>query len=314
VSLTGDRQQTSAVDRHQAQASRRPRSRRRPLSLPYLLVLPVVALVGGLVVLPTVVTTIGAFRQEGGHGIASFGLGNFTSVFANSETMQQIDNTGLYVLFGVVLSTLFGLAIAVRLREPFRGRGLVLAVVLLPWAIPGVVEGIIWNWIYNPTFGVVDSVLKSLGLANGQSLLLGKDHLLTVFLIELSQVWQITPLSAIIILAGLQQIPRELTEAAQLDGCSRRRIMLRITLPLISTSVAIAAVQAVISSLNIFDQPYVLNGAAPLAAPITLQTYFLAFQDLNFNGAYALALLSTATTLVISVALVRLVGRKVEYS
>lgn len=313
MSLTGEQQQSGA-GQLQAQAPRRARSRRRSLTLPYLLVLPVVALVGGLVVLPTIVTTIGAFRQGSGAGIASFGISNFTAIFANSETIQEINNTGLYVLFGVVLSTVLGLAIAVRLRKAFRGRGLVLAVVLLPWAIPGVVEGIIWNWIYNPTFGVVNSVLKSAGLTNGQTLLLGKDHLLTIFLIELSQVWQITPLSAIIILAGLQQVPRELTEAAQLDGCSARRIMWRIILPLISTSVAIAAVQAVISSLNIFDQPYVLNGAAPLAAPITLQTYFLAFQDLNFNGAYALALLSTATTLVISVALVRLVGRRVEYS
>ena len=313
MSLTGE-QQRSGVGEQQARAWRRGGSRRRSLTLPYLLVLPVVALVGGLVVLPTIVTTIGAFRQDSATGAVSFGIRNFTAFFANSGTIQEINNTGLYVLFGVVLSTLFGLAIAVRLRSSFRGRGLVLAVVLLPWAIPGVVEGIIWNWIYNPTFGVVNSVLQSVGLTNGQTLLLGKDHLLTVFLIELSQVWQITPLSAIIILAGLQQVPRELTEAAQLDGCSPRRIMMRITLPLISTSVAIAAVQAVISSLNIFDQPYVLNGAAPLAAPVTLQTYFLAFQDLNFNGAYALALLSTAATLVISVILVRLVGRRVDYS
>jgi multiple sugar transport system permease protein len=312
VSLTGEQQRSGTGQ--QATAARRARSRRRSLTLPYLLVLPVVALVGGLVVLPTIVTTIGAFRQDSGTGVVSFGIRNFTSFFANSGTIQEINNTGLYVLFGVVLSTVFGLAIAVRLRNAFRGRGLVLAIVLLPWAIPGVVEGIIWNWIYNPTVGVVNSVLQSLGLTNGQTLLLGKDHLLTVFLIELSQVWQITPLSAIIILAGLQQVPRELTEAAQLDGCSPRRIMMRITLPLISTSVAIAAVQAVISSLNIFDQPYVLNGAAPLAAPVTLQTYFLAFQDLDFNGAYALALLSTAATLVISVILVRLVGRRVDYS
>jgi len=312
VSLTGEQQRAGTGQL--AAAARRAGSRRRSLALPYLLVLPVVALVGGLVVLPTIVTTIGAFRQDNGTGAVSFGIRNFTSFFANSGTIQEINNTGLYVLFGVVLSTAFGLAIAVRLRNAFRGRGLVLAIVLLPWAIPGVVEGIIWNWIYNPTFGVVNSVLQSLGLTNGQTLLLGKDHLLTVFLIELSQVWQITPLSAIIILAGLQQVPRELTEAAQLDGCSPRRIMMRITLPLISTSVAIAAVQAVISSLNIFDQPYVLNGAAPLAAPVTLQTYFLAFQDLDFNGAYALALLSTAATLVISVILVRLVGRRVDYS
>jgi multiple sugar transport system permease protein len=134
----------------------------------------------------------------------------------------------------------------------------------------------------------------------------------TIGLIELVQVWQITPLSALLILASLQLIPDELYEAAVIDGASPWRSFWHLTLPMARPGIAVSMVQAVIATLNVFDQPYVLNGAATTGASVTMQTYFISFQNLDFGQGYALSLLITITTLVISLAVVRGVYRRVE--
>jgi multiple sugar transport system permease protein len=120
------------------------------------------------------------------------------------------------------------------------------------------------------------------------------------------------PLSALLILAALQLVPDELYEAAQIDGCGGWSAFLRITLPLARPGIAVAMVQGVIMTLNVFDQPYVLNGAATTGASVTEQTYFISFQDLDFGQGYALSLLVTVVTLLISLVVVRAVYRRVE--
>ncbi|WP_432519040.1 carbohydrate ABC transporter permease [Kineococcus sp. SYSU DK006] len=288
--------------------------RRRVDLLPYLLVAPVAVFIICLALVPAVFTVVQSFfRVSALDPPTRFdGLGNFTRLLRNDAVVSSLVNTGFYVLVGVTLSTLLGVAIAVVLQRPFRGRSLVIAVAILPWALPGVVEGILWSGIFDPSSGLINSLVASLHLGSGDTLLLGQHRLLTIALIELVQVWQITPLSALLILAALQLIPAELYEAAQIDGCSRWSAFWRITLPLARPGIAVAMVQAAIATLNVFDQPYVLNGAADTGASVMMQTYFISFQNLDFGQGYALSLLITLTTLVISFAVVRLVYRKVE--
>ena len=114
-------------------------------------------------------------------------------------------------------------------------------------------------------------------------------------------------------MAARQNIPDELYEAAHLDGCSPWSSFWRITLPLVRPGIAIAMVQALIATLNVFDQPYVLNGAAPTGASVTMQTYFISFQNLDFGEGYALSLLITIATLLVSLGVVRLVYRQVDF-
>jgi multiple sugar transport system permease protein len=240
------------------------------------------------------------------------GLGNFRALFANSAILTSWVNTAVYVLVGVVLSVILGTAIAVALRQRFRLRGIILALVILPWALPAVVEAVIWNWIYNPTFGVMNSALHSAHLIGGYHVWLGLDRWLTVVLIEIVQVWQITPLSAVVILAALQSISPDLYEAARVDGAGPVQSFVRISLPLIRPALAVCTVEALVLSLNIFDQVYILNGIAPLGSSVMLQTYVTTFEDLNFGGGYALSLLITIATALLSMAALALFYRRSE--
>jgi multiple sugar transport system permease protein len=292
------------------------RAVRRGRLLPWLLVAPLVVFIAALSFYPTVVTTIEAFfRVSPLDPPTRFnGLGNFRALFANSAITASWVNTVVYAAVGVVLSTVLGVAGAVALKRRFRFRGLVLALVILPWALPAVDEAVIWNWMYDPNFGVINSALRSLHFIGGYHVFLGLDRWLTVVLIEVVQVWQITPLSLLIVLAALQSIPLDLYEAARVDGAGAWSGFRRITLPLIRPAIAVAAVQAIVLSLNVFDQVYVLNGNAPLGSSLMLQTYITTFQDLNFGGGYALSLMVTVATVLLSAAAIALIYRRAEAS
>jgi ABC-type sugar transport system permease subunit len=282
--------------------------------LPYVLVSPLVVFIGALSFVPTADTAVESFfRVMPLDPPTRFtGLGNFRALFSNPVIRTSWINTAVYVAIGVVLSVVLGVAIAVALKRRFRFRGVLLALVVLPWALPAVVEAVIWSWIYNPTFGVLNSALHSVHVIGGYHLWLGLDRWLTILLIEIVQVWQITPLSVLIILAALQSVPQDLYEAARVDGAGAVSSFRRITLPLIRPAVAVAAVEALVLSLNIFDQVYILNGIAPLGSSIMLQTYVTTFQNLDFGGGYALSLLVTVATALLSMAALALLFRRAE--
>jgi ABC-type sugar transport system permease subunit len=291
------------------------RGRRGAGLLPYALVAPLAVFIVGLALVPAGLALVQSFYrvQELNPPVRFSGLDNFRRLFTDGTVLSSMANTGVYVVIGVVLSTVLGIAMAVTLRHSFRGRSVMIAVMVLPWALPGVVEGIVWTGIWDANSGLLNSVLTSLNLINDYHVWLGDNRLLTIFAIELVQVWQITPLSALLILAALQNVPGDLDEAAQLDGCSPWASFRRITLPLIRPGIAIAMVQALIQTLNVFDQPYVLNGSASTGTSVTMQTYFISFQNLDFGEGYALSLVLTIATLVISLAIVKAVYRPVEF-
>lgn len=283
-------------------------------ALPYVLVAPVTIFIVGLALVPAAFTIIQSFfKVDALDPPTRFtGFGNFIEIFSNPAMMTSVANTAFYVVVGVTLSTVIGIAMAVLLQHPFRGRGVVIAIMILPWALPGVVEGILWAGIFDPNSGLINGLVATFHLGAGDGVLLGQNRLLTLVLIELVQVWQITPLSTILIFASLQLIPGEIYEAAVVDGASQWRSFTSITLPLARPGIAVAMVQAVIATVNIFDQPYVLNGAASTGSSVTMQTYFVSFQNLNFGQGYALSLLVALVTVVLSVVVLRFVYRKVE--
>lgn len=303
------------VPRASAVKSKHIQRRKSDVALPYAMVTPLLVFIGALALYPTVLTAYGAFVHNDALDPPNHftGFGNFQQVFSNPQVRGALENTGIYVVFGVVLSVALGVCFGLLLQRKFRGRGIVLALMVLPWALPGVVEGVIWSWIYDPTFGVLNSTLKTVGVINNYQLWVGTHQIETIFFISLVQVWQITPLAAILVLASLQSIPAELYEAADVDGANRFQSILRITLPLIRPALAICVVEGLVMSLNIFDQVYVLNAGATTGASLMSETYQIAFGDLNFGQAYALSLLATVTTIGLSLAAVKLIYRKVEF-
>ncbi len=294
---------------------RRRRARRRIDLLPYGLVLPLAIFIVGLALIPAAFTIVQSFFtvQPLNPPTRFSGFDNFRRLFSTDAVISSIGNTGLYIVIGVVLSTVLAIFMAVTLQKNFFGRSILIAIMVLPWALPGVVEGIVWANIWNSNTGLLNSLLTSAHLIDNYQVFLGQHRLLTILAIEIVQVWQITPLSTLLIMASLQNIPNDLFEAAELDGSSPWATFRRITLPLIRPGITIAMVQALIQTLNVFDQPYILNGSATAGSSLTMQTYFISFQNLDFGEGYALSLLMAVATMVISLGVLKLVYRPVEF-
>lgn len=283
--------------------------------LAYILLAPLALFIGVLTLYPTAITTIQAFFRvnelDPRHGF--IGLQNFKDAFNSPAVKESFVNTLAYVLIGTVLSTALGLVIALLLRHKTRWRGPLLAIVILPWALPPVVEALFWARVYDPQFGSLNWLLRELHIISTNQVWIGANRWVALALTEVIQVWQITPLTVLLILASLQLIPNELYEAASVDGASLWYGFRYITLPLLRPGITVAMVAAITATLNIFDQPYILSGDATATASVGIETYVVSFQNLNFGQGYALSLLATIATAFISLLILRLVYRRVEF-
>ena len=233
------------------------------------------------------------FRANGGvdpntglvnTGTAFVGLQNFTDIFAHptlvvgvygsvDRLINAFLNTSLFTLVCVVLETVLGVAMALIMAKAFRGRGLVRAAILVPWAIPTIVSAVMWKLIFN-TDGVANKVL---GLANTPILWLG-DNRYSQLAIIIADVWKTAPFIGLLTLAGLQTIPAEVYEAAKVDGANAWQTFVRITLPMVKPALVVAVLFRTLDTLRMFDLPFGMIGPGKYSVE-TLSMF--AYQEMN---------------------------------
>lgn len=233
-------------------------------------------------------------------------LRNYSSVLSNPDTRSAALHTLTYVLLAIAIELVLGLSFALALNKPFRGRGIVLAMLILPWALPSVVSSVLWSRILNPDSGLLDRTLVGLHLIDKPVLWMGQSST-AIPAITFVHVWGVVPLTTLIFVAGLQSIRGELYEAASADGATNIGKFTQITLPLLRPSFAVALVTGTTAAMGIFDEIYVLNGTSASTRSVMMQIYQTTFQDLDFGRGTALAfLLTTATALIGIVYIARL--------
>lgn len=186
------------------------------------------------------------------------GEGQYYGLLADARWWRSVWNTVLFATVSVSLETAFGLVIALVLNQQFKGRALVRAAVLIPWAIPTIVSAKMWAWMMHDQFGILNDMFMSLGLiAEPIAWTASPDTAMIAVLIV--DIWKTTPFMALLILAGLQMVPQDIYEAAKLDGVPATRVFRKITLPLIMPAVLVAVVFRALDALRVFDIVYVLT-------------------------------------------------------
>jgi multiple sugar transport system permease protein len=277
-------------------------------------VAPIVVVMGFLVFGPVLVTLWDSLHRVDPMrlGTPFIGLENYRNLMSDASVLHAWLNTMAYVVFAVVLETAGGLAAALLLNKITWGRRWLLAAVVLPWALPPVVNAIVWLWIYNPSYGLLNGILQSTGLISSYHVWFN-DRTTALLLVALVHVWRMLPLTAVILLAALQSIPAELYQAARLDGAGPFRSFSKVTLPLISGGLAIALSQSTVFAFNLFDEAWILNGSSLDTRPVLVQVYMSAFQDLRFSYGMALSVLVMFASLLISLVYVLRVYRETRY-
>ena len=234
------------------------------------------------------------------------GLRNFATAFSDEVFWIALLNSAIWVSGIVLLQLLLGLGAALLLNQSFWWRGMARALVIIPWALPSVIIGLMWTWIYDFNLGVLNDILLRIGLISAPHPWLAQPST-ALACIMLALVWQGFPFFTVTILAGLQTVSRELLEAAEIDGATRFQRLRLVVLPSIAQVLATVLLLRTIWVANSLDVILVMTGGGPGYASYTLPLYaFLeAYSSMQFGYGAALSLILTVLLLFVVYAYVR---------
>jgi multiple sugar transport system permease protein len=184
------------------------------------------------------------------------GFENYAEMFQNPDFMEGLTNTLIFTVASVTLEFFIGLVIALAINRAFRGRGLVRAAVLVPWAFPTVISAVMWRLMFQDQVGIVNYVANAVGLISQPIL---SDRTLLLIGVILVDVWKTTPFVALLLLAGLQTIPGDVYEAARVDGANVWQRFLSITLPLLYPTILVALLFRTLDAYRVFDLFWALS-------------------------------------------------------
>lgn len=237
------------------------------------------------------------------------GLGNYQRLLADPQALGALGNTLVFVAVSTAAELVIGLGIALVVNASFRGRGWVRAAVLVPWAIPTVVASQMWRFLASDQYGLINLALHGSDVAAYQAWLAQPGWALVMVIC--ADVWKTSSFAALIILAGLQTIPRELYEAAALDGAGPLRRFWHVTLPALRPSLAIALIFRTMDAFRVFDLVYVMTQGGPGDGTNVLQFlgYKMMFAEGLMGAGAAVSVLVFVVVLVVSLAYLALFRR-----
>ena len=269
--------------------------------------MPLLIFVIGFILVPVLGTLVDSLFLDVTYVPKKFiGFANYRWLVGDPEFWQSLRFTGLFVLVSVPLEVVLGLIIALLLNESLPLRGLLRAAVLIPWAIPAVVSGRIFELVYNYSYGIANYLLLALNLSPAPVNWLGTE-VSAFFALVLADVWKTTPFGAIIILAGLAAIPGDLYRQAKVDRATIVQQFFKITLPLLKPVLVVTFLFRTIDALRIFDIIFVLTGGGPGGATLSLSLFgyrFFSSGDFGYGSTVSVILFIMA--FVLAMGLIRL--------
>lgn len=242
------------------------------------------------------------------------GLDNYARLLDDSRFHQAVLNTLYYAVFSVPLTMAIGLLVALLLNNQIRGRGLFRTLFYLPVVTPLVIAAIIWKWLYNGDYGLINYYLLNLGLIDKPLLWLA-DPGLAMPAVILMSVWKGVGFHMVVYLAGLQAVPEELYDAAKVDGAGPVRRLFSITVPLLAPTSFFLFITSTIGSLQVFTEIFVMTNGGPLRRTTTIVYYLYqtAFKQFDMGYASAMAYALFAMICLFTVIQMRYLHREIEY-
>ncbi len=276
--------------------SERSTVRRKPIKWDQLativgFLLPATLLYVGLVLLPVLQSIYFSFFRWNGLGpLQNFiGLGNYTRILGDRVFLNALGHNLLIVVLSIVIQLPLALGLALLVRGQMRGRSIFRMIFFLPFVLSEVVVGVIWNFVYKPQGGLVNTLLQMISPNSEPTAWLATPNtvLYAVFVVI---AWKYFGYHMTLYLAGLQNIPTELEEAAQIDGCSRLQALRYITIPLLGSTIRLTIYLSVLGSLQLFDLVWVMTTGGPVGASDTMATYLYKYGFQRFQLGYGSAI------------------------
>lgn len=239
------------------------------------------------------------------------GLDNYLRVFNDAQFWDSVARTASFTVMSVAAIMVIATLMALLLNEEFRGRRFLSAMLLVPWAIPYVANGLMWKWIYDSGYGALNGLLYQLDFIDRYMVFLG-DADKTLPLIANAFVWKEVPLATILLLVTMKSIPADLYSAAKVDGANVWQRLLHITLPALRPGFALVIIYETMMAVRHFDLFFILTEGGPAEASHVLawQVYVETFRKLSFGTGAALAYVMALVTFALAFSIIRTVGKK----
>lgn len=251
----------------------------------FIFLLPMLFIMLGLVVYPVIRTffySLQEYKLTEPENTSFIGFENYKNVLISTGFKDSIINTLLVISIVVTLGLILSTVVAIILNHKSRVNGLLTAIAIIPWALPPVVNGIIWRFIFYPGYGLLNKVLLQLNIIDNPVNWLSKRYE-TLIIVGVIVAWRVIPFGAIVLMTNMQSIPVELYEAARVDGSTKLQAFKNITLPLLLPSVAIVLTNLTMNSVNVFDEIISLVGYRDMGQTLLVYNYTETFSFLNFG-------------------------------
>ncbi len=271
----------------------------------YYMILPALVIILVVAFFPIAYSVYLSLFESNINSVGEFvGLQNYVEMFRNDAFLNGLSNTVIFTVVSVFFEFVFGLAIALAINRAFRGRGLVRAAVLVPWAFPTVISAVMWRLMFQDQVGIINYVARSIGLISKP--ILSDETLLLIAAIGVD-VWKTTPFMALLLLAGLQTIPGDVYEAARVDGASVMQRFFRITLPLLKPAILVAVLFRTLDSWRVYDLFWGM-AARELESLSTFVYTGVRVSQLQFAVGNAAAVFVFLTALLIALFFIKVLG------
>lgn len=268
-------------------------------------VTPALALFAVFVVWPIITAVqMSAYRWRGFGPLTDFvGLNNYVAVLTDKVFIDALTHNLIIVVASIAIQLPLGLGLALLLNRGIRGQGTLRTIVFVPYVVAEVIAGVVWFQLLQPRYGVIDSVLAGIGLQGPEQGWLG-DPDIALWTVIIVLTWKYLGFAVILMLAGLQSVPEELYESAQLDGATWWQVQRRITVPLLAPTIRMWGFLSMIGSLQLFDMVWILTRGGPANATTTMATFLIDEgtnrQNYGIAGAASVILFVVAMTMAIT--------------
>lgn len=283
--------------------------------LPYLLLAPMILIMGVLVFYPIAATfsySLKKWKLTAPGDIRFIGFDNYKNILKSESFWYSLQNTLFLLVLVVVATSILGVLVSLFLNIQVKGAGILLAIAVLPWALPPYVNGILWKFVFHSGYGFMNKVLIGLGMVDKPVEWLTSRWMLLV-VVAIVVVWRSVPFMALVCLAGRQSIPHGLYEAAKIDGAGSFQIFRRITFPLMLPFIGIGITSTSVTAVNVFDEIIALSGYSDMGKNILVESYLTTFTFLDFGKGSAVTYLVMFVAAILGVFYLKSLNKEVEY-
>ena len=275
----------------------------------YLSIAPAILLIGGVGIVPILITFTYSFQYRvltDPLNIHFVGLDNYYRLLTDPSFWEVFKNTAVFAILSMTVELFVGLTAALFMNSAKRYVGIIRTIILIPWAIPGIIIAYMFSFMFNDQLSVINVILEGLGLIDNPITFLANKHW-AMFVVVVADTWKQFPYIALMLLAGLQTIPKELYESASVDGAGTIAQFFKITLPNLKGIILIVLLFRTMGAIRIFDIIYGITGGGPANSTATLlyKAYKYIFGDMNFGLGSAMSTIITLLIMILSFVYIR---------